>query len=72
MGGGGEGGRGSWAGPVWFWLGGPRVLGWAGLVLNTLKNHDSDRDVNTIFLRNMTVIRVLILEVGGLVRQAPP
>ena len=47
-GGGGGGGRGSWAGPVWFWLGGPRVLGQAGLVLNTLKNHDSDEDVNKI------------------------
>ena len=26
-------GQGSWAGPAWFWLGGPRVLGRAGLVL---------------------------------------
>ena len=44
----GGGAGGSWAGPVWFWLGGPRVLGQAGLVLNTLKNHDSDEDVNKI------------------------
>ena len=29
----GLGGQGSWAGPAWFWLGGPRVLGRAGLVL---------------------------------------
>ena len=40
--------------------GGPRVLGRAGLVFNTLKNHDSDGDVNIILLRNMTVIRMLI------------
>ena len=87
----GWGGQGSWAGPAWFWLGGPRVLGrtglglawgakgpgpgrlglaWGakgpgpdwlgfglggprvlgrtGLVLNTLKNHDSDEDVNIV------------------------
>ena len=70
----GGGGRGSWAGPARFWLGGvgkgvgggggggrgalgrtglvmawgPRVLGRTGLVLNTLKNHDSDEDVNII------------------------
>ena len=36
----------SQAGPAW--LGGPRVLGRAGLVLNTLKNHDSDGYVNVI------------------------
>ena len=42
----GLGGQGSWAGPAWVWLGRPRVLGRAGLVLNTLKNHDSDGDVN--------------------------
>ena len=29
----GLGGQGSWAGPVWAWLGGPRVLGRTGLVL---------------------------------------
>ena len=39
---------------------GPRVLGRAGLVFNTLKNHDRDKDVNMILLRNMTVIRMLI------------
>ena len=44
--GGGEGGQGSWAGPAWFFY--------------TLKNHDSDGDVNIILLRNMTVIRMLI------------
>ena len=67
LGGGGEGGGwgwggagGSWAGPVWFWLGGPRVLGRAGLVLNTLDKLDSDKDVNIILSRNMTVIRMLI------------
>ena len=27
----GLGGQGSWAGPAWLWLGGPRVLGRAGL-----------------------------------------
>ena len=27
----GLGGQGSWAGPAWLWLGGPRVLGQAGL-----------------------------------------
>ena len=55
VGGGGGGAGGSWAGPVWFWLGGPRVLGRAGLVLNTLKNPDSDEDVNIIRRRTMTV-----------------
>ena len=54
----GLGGQGSWAGPAW--LGGPRVLGRTGLVLNTLKNHDSDGDVNIIRRRTMTVIRMLI------------
>ena len=29
----GLGGQGSWAGPAWVWLGGPRVLGRTGLVL---------------------------------------
>ena len=38
----------------------PRVLGRAGLVFNTLKNHDSDKDVNIILLRHTTVIRMLI------------
>ena len=27
------GGQRSWAGPAWFWLGGPRVLGRTGLAL---------------------------------------
>ena len=31
--------------------GGPRVLGRAGLVFNTLKNHDSDGDINIILSR---------------------
>ena len=56
----GLGGQGSWAGPAWVWLWGPRVLGRAGLVLNTLKNHDSDGDVNIILGRTMTVMRMLI------------
>ena len=47
-----------WAGPAWVWLGGPRVLGLACLVLNTLKNHDSDEDVNIIRRRTMTVISI--------------
>ena len=29
----GLGGQGSWAGPAWLWLGGPRVLGRTGLGL---------------------------------------
>ena len=53
----GLGGQGSWAGPAW--LGGSRVLGRTGLVLNTSKNHDSDKDVNIIRGRTMTVIRML-------------
>ena len=52
----GLGGQGSWAGPAWVWLGGPRVLGRAGLVLNTLKNHDGDGDVNIILGRTMIVM----------------
>ena len=56
----GLGGQGSWARPAWVWLGGPRVLGRAGLVYNTLNKHDSDEDVNIIPLRNMTVMRMLI------------
>ena len=32
----GLGDQGSWAGPAWFWLGGPRVLGRAGLALHYL------------------------------------
>ena len=45
VGGGGPGVLGR-TGLVLAW--GPRVLGQAGLVLNTLKNHDSDEDVNKI------------------------
>ena len=45
-GGEGGGGQGSWAGPAWFFY--------------TLKNHDSDGDVNIILLRNMTMIMMLI------------
>ena len=69
----GRGGPGSHAGPVWvppvlpglggwgkWWVGGPRVLGRAGLILNTERDHDSDEDVNIIRRRTMTVIRMLI------------
>ena len=51
------GGPGSWAGPAWVWLGGPGS--WAGPAY-TINKLDSDKDVNIIRPRDLTVIRMLI------------
>ena len=45
--------QGSWAGPAWFWLGGPKVLGRAGLAFI------SRLDTATIFrLENSIILRL--------------
>ena len=46
------------------WAGGPRVLGRADLVCDTLKNHDSDKDVN-IMSKDLTLMGMLIQYLVG-------